>query len=80
MLKNFDSGMSQLMEDAEAISDEEWENGPAGFGEVMSDKKYHLAWIFLFDAIHHRGQLTTYLRAMGATVPAIYGPSADSQN
>jgi uncharacterized damage-inducible protein DinB len=26
---------------------------------------------------HHRGQLTVYLRLAGATVPAIYGPSAD---
>ena len=26
---------------------------------------------------HHRGQLTVYLRLMGATVPALYGPSAD---
>jgi uncharacterized damage-inducible protein DinB len=26
---------------------------------------------------HHRGQMTVYLRLMGATVPAIYGPSAD---
>jgi uncharacterized damage-inducible protein DinB len=26
---------------------------------------------------HHRGQLTVYLRALGAPVPAIYGPSAD---
>ena len=34
-------------------------------------------WGFLFDAIHHRGQLTTYLRPMGSKVPAIYGPSAD---
>ena len=28
---------------------------------------------------HHRGQLTVYLRQTGATVPAIYGPSADEQ-
>lgn len=27
--------------------------------------------------IHHRGQLTVYLRMAGALVPAIYGPSAD---
>ena len=27
--------------------------------------------------IHHRGQLAAYLRAMGAKVPAIYGPSGD---
>ena len=34
-------------------------------------------WGFLCDSIHHRGQLTTYLRAMGGKVPSIYGPSAD---
>lgn len=34
---------------------------------------------FLFDAIHHRGQLSTYIRPMGGKVPAIYGPSADEQ-
>ena len=27
--------------------------------------------------IHHRGQLSSYLRPMGAKVPAIYGMSAD---
>jgi uncharacterized damage-inducible protein DinB len=27
--------------------------------------------------VHHRGQMTVYLRLMGATVPALYGPSAD---
>lgn len=36
-----------------------------------------MAWGFLFDAIHHRGQLSSYLRPMGAKVPSIYGPSAD---
>ena len=28
---------------------------------------------------HHRGQMTVYLRLMGAKVPSIYGPSADDQ-
>jgi uncharacterized damage-inducible protein DinB len=27
--------------------------------------------------IHHRGQLTVYLRMAGAPVPGLYGPSAD---
>jgi uncharacterized damage-inducible protein DinB len=36
-----------------------------------------LAWSFLFDIVHHRGQISTYLRPMGSTVPQIYGPSAD---
>ena len=29
--------------------------------------------------IHHRGQLTVYLRLLDVPVPAIYGPSADEQ-
>jgi uncharacterized damage-inducible protein DinB len=32
---------------------------------------------FLFDQIHHRGQLSVYLRMAGGKVPSIYGPSAD---
>jgi len=30
-------------------------------------------------SVHHRGQLSSYLRAMGGKVPGIYGPSADTQ-
>jgi uncharacterized damage-inducible protein DinB len=30
--------------------------------------------------VHHRGQMTVYLRLMGEKVPAIYGPSADDQS
>ena len=29
-------------------------------------------------SVHHRGQLSAYLRAMGGKVPGIYGPSADT--
>jgi uncharacterized damage-inducible protein DinB len=32
----------------------------------------------LNHTIHHRGQISTYLRAMGGKVPAIYGESYDS--
>jgi len=32
----------------------------------------------LHHTIHHRGQLASYLRCMGAKVPAIYGESYDS--
>ena len=33
--------------------------------EVMNETGYDNAWGFLFDIIHHRGQLSTYLRPMG---------------
>jgi uncharacterized damage-inducible protein DinB len=41
------------------------------------DSVGEFVWGFLFDAVHHRGQLSTYLRPMGGKVPSIYGPSAD---
>ena len=34
-------------------------------------------WFLLHDQIHHRGQLSIYLRMAGGKVPSIYGPSAD---
>ena len=39
--------------------------------------KMEFLWFFLCDQIHHRGQLSVYLRMAGGKVPAIYGPTAD---
>ena len=44
---------------------------------LLKDTIGGLLWIALFDVIHHRGQLSTYIRPMGGKVPSIYGPSAD---
>ncbi len=32
---------------------------------------------FLSHMVHHRAQLTVYIRLLGAPVPGLYGPSAD---
>jgi len=49
-------------------------------GQVVSDSPRHVALRDMFNHLsHHRGQLTVYLRLLGATVPAVYGPSADDQ-
>ena len=37
-----------------------------------------LVQLILNHTIHHRGQLSTYLRPMGAKVPPLYGPSHDT--
>jgi uncharacterized damage-inducible protein DinB len=36
--------------------------------------------MMLNHVIHHRGQLSVYLRMVGAAVPGMYGPSADDPN
>jgi len=48
--------------------------GPKQLGEVP---KLQVAWLMLCDSIHHRGQLSVYLRMVGGKVPSIYGPSRD---
>ena len=41
--------------------------------------RFQMMWFFFFDLIHHRGQLSSYVRPMGGKNPAIYGYSADTQ-
>jgi uncharacterized damage-inducible protein DinB len=45
------------------------------FGMKMPNAQF-LVWQAVHNA-HHRGQLSTYLRPMGAKVPSIYGGSFD---
>lgn len=58
-----------------ALPDERWNGQLEFFGKQRPASP--MAWSFLFDIVHHRGQITTYLRPMGSTVPQIYGPSGD---
>ena len=58
-----------------ALRDERWA-GAIDFGGRARPASA-MAWSFLFDIVHHRGQITTYLRPMGSTVPQVHGPSAD---
>ena len=44
---------------------------------VMESPRYEFIQETINHWAHHRGQMTVYLRLMGAKVPALYGPSAD---
>ena len=48
--------------------------GPKQIGEM---RKADALWFFLNDTIHHRGQLSVYMRLAGGKLPSIYGPTAD---
>jgi uncharacterized damage-inducible protein DinB len=80
VLDTYDSRHEQLTAKLQAIDPARWERRvPFMYQgqEVMNETGYENAWGFFFDIIHHRGQISTYLRPMGSTVPQIYGPSAD---
>jgi uncharacterized damage-inducible protein DinB len=51
----------------------------AGGKQVMQLSRHLMIRDTINHWVHHRGQMTVYLRLMDATVPALYGPSADDQ-
>lgn len=81
VLKTFDesaaaakAAMAQL-DDARAMGSWTFRNGAA---VIMEMPRIALVrTILLNHGIHHRGQLSVYLRLLDVPVPAIYGPSAD---
>ena len=82
MVKEFEQAANELTDLVGKMDDASWKQ-PAEFyyqGKMVSNQPAEqFIWMCLFDAIHHRGQLTAYLRPMGGKVPAVYGPSADEK-
>lgn len=80
MLEMFESHSKQLTEIVSKMDEALWDKKAQFYfdGQMVSEQPIgDFLWFILYDAIHHRGQLSAYLRPMGAKVPAIYGPSAD---
>jgi uncharacterized damage-inducible protein DinB len=83
MLRLYEEWSYELIELVAVLGEDAW-NRVAQFyyqEKIVSEQPVsQFLWFILFDGIHHRGQLSAYLRPMGGTVPAIYGPSADSRS
>lgn len=66
-----------------SLSEDQWENEEVALtinhNPFITLKRNQMMWFFFFDIIHHRGQLSAYVRPMGGKNPAIYGYSADTQ-
>jgi uncharacterized damage-inducible protein DinB len=75
ILAAYEAQSSDVIARWQTLPLEKWQGTLDFFGSPRPASE--MAWGFLFDIVHHRGQITTYLRAMGSTVPQIYGPSAD---
>ena len=80
MISMYEQWSSEVLEKVAALDDASQERNAQFLyqGHVVMEKPMmEFLWDFMFDAIHHRGQLSAYLRPMGGKVPSIYGPSAD---
>ena len=75
LCETYDRQSAEIARRWEELPATRWEGKLEFFGSQRPAAP--MAWSFLFDIVHHRGQITTYLRPMGSTVPQVYGPSAD---
>ena len=81
MVASFERSAAAVNERIAKMDEAGWEKKArfllGGDAPAWEDAIGEFVWGFLFDQIHHRGQLATYIRPMGGKVPSIYGPSAD---
>jgi len=75
IVETYETQSASIAARLSALPDARWDGTLDFFGKQRPASP--MAWSFLFDIVHHRGQITTYLRPMGSTVPQVYGPSAD---
>jgi uncharacterized damage-inducible protein DinB len=76
MAQWYADAFAQRLPQIEALTGEELAT-PVDYIGLRNDPAVAYLNIAIRHAVHHRGQLSTYLRAMGAKVPAIYVASAD---
>jgi uncharacterized damage-inducible protein DinB len=81
LLAAFDQNLSVARAALLKVTDEQWMKPwslLANGATVFSLPKVAVFRSFIMNhSIHHRGQLSVYLRLTGIPVPSIYGPSAD---
>jgi uncharacterized damage-inducible protein DinB len=82
MIAAYERDHGALVTQLHALDDHGWNHQAwliEGRQEILlKDTVGGLLWIALFDMVHHRGQLSVYIRPIGGKVPSIYGPSADA--
>ena len=83
VLAAFDKEVSTIEAALPGITDEAWEEHwslKRGGEEILGGGRgAFFASLVINHVIHHRGQLTVYLRLCDVPVPGLYGPSADEK-
>jgi uncharacterized damage-inducible protein DinB len=83
LLKQMEEGISKSRKALEATTEEHlnktWSFKMGGQSIISAPRHEVLANAVFAHLSHHRGQLTVYLRLTGASVPGLFGPSADEQ-
>ncbi|HLL45178.1 MAG TPA: DinB family protein [Longimicrobiaceae bacterium] len=82
LLASFDANVAQAREAIAGASDEElmvtWTLRNGGHTIFAMPRAAVLRTMVMNHVIHHRGQLSVYLRLNDVPLPSIYGPTADT--
>ena len=82
LVKILDKNMEDALETLEKADDKEFdETFTLRNGEqvLMTSTKAELVSSTINHWVHHRGQLTVYMKLKDIPIPSIYGPSADDK-
>lgn len=75
LISDFEKETTAVIKGIESLSDADLLKSIEFGGRTFVANQFVL--MMLHDQIHHRGQLSVYVRMAGGKVPSIYGPSAD---
>jgi uncharacterized damage-inducible protein DinB len=75
LIGDFEKETSALLRGLEQLSESDLGRTVEFAGAKFAADEFML--MMLLDQIHHRGQMTVYIRLAGGKVPSVYGPSAD---
>jgi uncharacterized damage-inducible protein DinB len=78
MLAWYESNLPRALARVRALTEQQLTKPVDFYGAFNYPAAFYLVFV-TSHSIHHRGQLSTYLRPMGAKVPSIYGGSADEE-
>jgi uncharacterized damage-inducible protein DinB len=77
VVRAYEQQSASIIERWQALAPERWSGKLEFFGNERPASP--MAWSFLFDIVHHRGQISTYLRPMARAATSPEGGSADER-
>ena len=78
LIADFENETSKVLNLFEKMSEADLGKTVQFAGMTFTADRFAL--MMLLDQVHHRGQLSVYVRMAGGKVPSIYGPLADDSS
>jgi uncharacterized damage-inducible protein DinB len=82
--KSSEEYTAKLIDSLNNVDENTWMTKPVpvywGTMKIMDSTLMQICWTLLLDTVHHRGQLTSYYRLVGAVQPDLYGPTAEMED